>query len=104
MRPRSSIRQAALACFPEGRAEAACTWRDAADALHRQQLLDAAAPSELRLVRKAVRNAVQAGELARVGSRKVAGACKPMATYIRLAAEAQPQRSLGFELSQAWAA
>lgn len=105
MRPRSSIRQAALQCVPQpapGEATDGVTWRDVAAALAQRSLLNPAAPAELRLVKRALWNARQAGELARVGARRVQGSCKPMATYVRLAE--QPQHTLGFDLMQAWAA
>jgi hypothetical protein len=107
LRPRSPIRQAAVQVVPQPTPEQqpeAVTWRDVAQQLAQQGLLNPSAPAELGLVRKAVANARQAGELVRVGTRRVQGSCRPMAVYLRLAAELQPQRTLGFDLTQAWAA
>ena len=62
-------------------AVAAGTWRDLARALADAGLIDMAAPSEVRLVRRTVVNMVRAGELAAQGEVRRAWSRRPLKVY-----------------------
>lgn len=82
MRPRGEIRAAVVdACPASG--QGAATWRDVAAMLHQRGVINAEARGEVRLVKKAVENAVQARELQRIDSARVPGSRRPMARYAR---------------------
>nr|WP_316642867.1 hypothetical protein [uncultured Roseateles sp.] len=87
MRPAGAIRQALAACIPVACVPmpklGAMTWRDAAQALQGQGLVNTQAPGEARLVKKTMENMVQAGQLQRVGSVTVPGSRRQMAAYAR---------------------
>jgi hypothetical protein len=105
MRPRAAIRIALvsaaeqIAPMPLG---PGATWRDLGEQLQRQGLVNLSAPSEARLVRRTVVNMVQAGELARVGDRPVAGSRRPMAAYARRPRSGWMSGASGSELAAAW--
>lgn len=83
MRPRGEIRAAVVDAFPPS-GQGAATWRDVAAALHRRGVINAEARGEIRLVKKAVENAVQACELQREGGTvRVPGSYRPMTRYAR---------------------
>lgn len=83
MRPRGEIRAAVVNAFPAS-GQGAATWRDVAATLHQRGVINAEARGEVRLVKKAVENAVQARELQPEGGTvRVAGSYRPMTRYAR---------------------
>ena len=83
MRPPNEIRQALRSCFPERAERQTLTWRDALEHLGRLGLVNPAAPSEARLVRRTVENMRSAGELAPAAQVRVQGSRRPMVAYKR---------------------
>ncbi|MBB2485421.1 hypothetical protein H5407_09295 [Mitsuaria sp. WAJ17] len=64
--------------------QGAATWRDVAALLHLKGVINADARGEVRLVKKAVENAVQARELMPEGGTvRVPGSYRPMRRYAR---------------------
>lgn len=89
MRPRGGIRKAVaehMAAAQEG-----ATWRDLALRLEAQGLINTRAPSEMELVRKAVENMKQAGEIEPVGERRTRWSRRPLKLYGARRAPARPQ-------------
>jgi hypothetical protein len=82
MRPAGEIRDALRrhGCFPPPEAGSA-TWRDALAELGRLKIVNPQAPSERKLVRQAVENMVQAGEIQKAEPKRVAGSRRPMMGY-----------------------
>lgn len=103
MRPRGEIRQTLVDVLPAGGVSphGALTWRDMAQVLQQHGVLNASAPSEAELVRRTVQNMVTADELRPVGTRRVAGARRPMVTYARAGNWVTDTTSPGADLGQA---
>lgn len=87
MRPAGEIRQALRACFP-AQGQGVATWHDALRALASLGVVNPAAPSEARLVRRTVENMRAAGELRPGPAVAVPGVRRPMRGYARAAAPA----------------
>lgn len=101
MRPAGEIRQALQACYPEKPGQQPLTWRHALEQLGRLGLVNPAAPSEARLVRRTVENMRRAGELAPVAQVKVQGSRRPMVAYARTSWVTDWGQSPGAQLAQA---
>ena len=97
MRPRGSIRKA-VAAHLEAAASGA-TWRDLASRLGEIGLIDVRAPSELRLVRKAVENMKQAGEIEPVGVQPSSFKRRPLKLYGARRARVPTVRDASAELA-----
>ena len=79
MRPRGGIRKAVaehMAAAQEG-----ATWRDLAQRLEAQGLINTRALSEMELVRRAVENMKRAGEIEPVGERRSRWSRRPLKLY-----------------------
>lgn len=98
MRPRGSIRKAVaehMAAAAQG-----ATWRDLAHRLEACGLIDTRAPAELALVRKAVENMKQSGEIEPVGEVRSFKGRRPLKLYgARRAAAKSPDAAA--DLAQA---
>lgn len=63
---------------PDGAAEAGRTFRDL---VHQVPGMSANSPGDLELVRQTLHDMAKAGELRRVGTERVPGACRPATLY-----------------------
>lgn len=79
MRPRGEVREAVAGALQSiATASDGVTWRDLLPCVPG---INPACPAEVRLVRKAVENMAAAGEIERIGHRRVPGSAKPMTAY-----------------------
>ena len=97
MRPRGSIRKAVADHMAA--AEQGASWRDLAQRLEACGLIDTRAPSELALVRKAVENMKQAGEIEPVGEQRTRWSRRPLKLYGARKAQAEPPKDATAELA-----
>lgn len=99
MRPAGEIRAALREAIPlAGHGHA--TWRDALAMLAQRKLVNPAAPSECRLVRRTVENMRAAGELRAAAPVRVKGSRRPMVAYARNWATEWGQSGQGPSLAQ----
>lgn len=97
MRPRGGIRKAVaehMAAAQEG-----ATWRDLAQRLEDQGLINTRAPSEMELVRRAVENMKRAGEIEPVGERRTRWSRRPLKLYGARRAACDPAEDSGAALA-----
>ena len=110
MRPAGELRQALRSAAPllsRGlRPAQGASYLGLAESLARQGMLSLAAPGEVRLVHRTVKNMVQAGELQRVGEVRVAGKRRKLGLYAATTAQGwdagAATASPGAALQAAW--
>lgn len=98
MRPRGSIRKA-VADHMAAAAGQGASWRDMAERLAACGLIDTRAPSELALVRKAVENMKQAGEIEPVGEQRTRWSRRPLKLYGARKVRPEPRSDSTAELA-----